>query len=809
VAQAAARIASADVHGLPPSLTSFVGRSAEASELASLLSRHRMVTVTGPGGVGKTRLACEVTRTVAGQFADGAWMVELAAVSEPALVQAAVATALGIPQAPGASLLDALTVVLARKQLLLVLDNCEHVLAEVAVLCGAILAAADDIRILATSREPAGVPGEVRYRLAPLAAPDTDSPAGTGRSEAVTLFADRAQLADSSFALDGESEPVVARIVARLDGMPLAIELAAARVEALGVEQLLERLDDRFVLLTGSNRLAPGRQRSLAATVQWSYELLSEPERKVFRQLAVFPGPFTLEAAEAVAGADAALTVMHLVDCSLLTPPRTGPDGRARYGMLETLRAYGADRLSQAGEHDNAAARLAAYALRVAEEAAARLDTSTGELGAARWLDAEDATVHQSLAWALEHDRDTALGIALALAPWWRVRGRFAAGYTLLAAAAEHAERGEDAWCAAHYWLAGFEGPLGVPGGLDRFIAVRDALTPRGPSRLLARTLAQCANQLTWAIGRTSEAMEEGRRALTMAVELADPIGELLAINALSNAAKYSDDYQGALAWQRRVQQLDPATLPPRMIRSMAGSLAFALLDAEDYASAMKECNRALALSKEADDLGEQNATLMLAAQLDLLENHGMALTARTNLREAIEIALRVGADIPLLDCLDICALLCAETQRPAEAIVLWAACMAFMRQHGMSDSPQELRRRESLLQAARQALGPAATQAAEERGAAMSLATAAEFALLLLSEDAHHPQSRPRATLLTPREQELVTLVASGTTDAQIAAQLYISVRTVRSHLDRIRDKTGCRRRADLTRLALQTGLI
>jgi DNA-binding CsgD family transcriptional regulator len=223
----------------------------------------------------------------------------------------------------------------------------------------------------------------------------------------------------------------------------------------------------------------------------------------------------------------------------------------------------------------------------------------------------------------------------------------------------------------------------------------------------------------------------------------------------------------------------------------------------------MKECNRALALSKEADDLGEQNATLMLAAQLDLLENHGMALTARTNLREAIEIALRVGADIPLLDCLDICALLCAETQRPAEAIVLWAACMAFMRQHGMSDSPQELRRRESLLQAARQALGPAATQAAEERGAAMSLATAAEFALLLLSEDAHHPQSRPRATLLTPREQELVTLVASGTTDAQIAAQLYISVRTVRSHLDRIRDKTGCRRRADLTRLALQTGLI
>ncbi len=652
------------------------------------------------------------------------------------------------------------------------------------------------------------MPGEVCYRLAPLAVPEADSPTGTGRSEAVTLFADRAQLADPHFALDAESEPVVARIVARLDGMPLAIELAAARVEALGVAQLLERLDDRFVLLIGSNRLAPGRQRSLAATVQWSYELLSEPEQKVFRQLAVFPGPFTLEAAEAVAGADAALTVMHLVECSLLNSPRTGPDGRARYGMLETLRAYGADRLSQAGEYDTTAARLAAYALRVAEEAAAQLDTSVGELGAARWLDAEDAAVHQSLAWALEHDRDTALRIAIALSPWWRLRSRFAAGYTLLAAAAEHAEHGEDAWCEAHYWLAGFEMYLNVPGSFDHFTAVRDTLTPRGPSPLLARTLAQCANGLAQVIGRTSEALDQGQRALTMAVELRDPIGEFVAIISLSNAAIFSGDYQGALAWQRRVRQLDPSTLPPRMIRSAARNLAFALMDAGDYGSAMTECKRALTLLREAGDLAEQAATLMRAAHLDLLED-GMALTARPDLQEAIEIAFRVGTGDTLLDCLDVCALLCAQTQRSAEAIVLWTVYIAEMRQRGISDSPQELRRREGPLQEARQALGPAAAQAAEDRGAAMNPAIAAEFALLLLSEDAQRPQPQARATPLTPREQELVTLVARGTTDAQIAAQLYISVRTVRSHLDRIRDKTGCRRRADLTRLALETSLI
>jgi predicted ATPase len=264
----------------------------------------------------------------------------------------------------------------------------------------------------------------------------------------VTLFADQARLADSHFTLDRESGPVAARIVSRLDGMPLAIELAAARVEALGVAQLLDRLDDRFRLLVGGDRLAAARQRSLTATVDWSYQLLGEEERQVFRLLAVFPASFTLEAAAAVAGAAAAQVVLHLVDCSLLGPPRTGPDGRARYLMLETLRAYAADRLTDAREQHGAAAALAGYVLRVAEQAAASMRTSAGELAAARWLDAEDATVHQGLSWALEHDRATALRLAIALAPWWGLRGRNVAGYALLRAAAQHATGDGDAWCA-------------------------------------------------------------------------------------------------------------------------------------------------------------------------------------------------------------------------------------------------------------------------------------------------------------------------------------------------------------------------
>ena len=486
------------MHGFVPALTSFVGRAGPVREVAGLLDRGRLVTVTGPGGTGKTRLAAEVARQVAGRYADGAWLVELAPVAGSAQVAAVVAAALGVRDQPGVPAAAAVARVLARQQLLLVLDNCEHVIGAAAELCAGLLAACDDVRVLATSREPLRVAGEAGYRLAPLALPDPDDLAAAARAEAVALFTDRARSADARFALTGETTPTVARLVARLDGMPLAIELAAARVEALGVAQLLDRIGDRFTLLAGGNRTAPSRQRSLAATVEWSYQLLDDHERRVFRAVSAFPGPFTLEAAEAVAGASAGAAVLRLVDCSLLNPPRPGPDGRSRYRMLETLRAYGNRLLAQAAEQDQAAAALAMWALRVAEQAAAGLQASTAEeLDAARRLDAEDPTMRQVLAWAIARDAAAAVRLADALGGWWRLRGRLPGQYRLLSEIAGLAEPGSDRWCAIQGWL-GWAAFLAFDraGALDHFTAVRDAAGDWGPSRVLADALAGRAETL-------------------------------------------------------------------------------------------------------------------------------------------------------------------------------------------------------------------------------------------------------------------------------------------------------------------------
>jgi predicted ATPase/DNA-binding CsgD family transcriptional regulator len=667
-----------------------------------------------------------------------------------------------------------------------------------------VLPAADDVRVLATSREPAGIAGEARYRLPALKLPEPGDPAG---SEAAALFADRARQADAHIDLSGEAGEAAAQLVARLDGMPLAIELAAARVESLGVGQLLDRIGDRFALLADGNRLAAPRHRSLAATVDWSYQLLDEHEQQVFRRLAVFPGPFTLEAAETVAGADAGPTVLHLVECSLLVPPRSGPDGRARYLMLETLRAYGIERLAEAGEQPRAAAELAWYALQMAEQAAAGLQTSTGELAAAWWLDAEDPTTDQALAWAREHDPGTALRLALALTTWWRLRGRVVTGYALLRDAAGHTVPGQDAWFSAQLLLGYAACSISdCEAALGHFTAVLEAVADREPSPTLADGLAGRSCALIMA-GRAPEAAEDAHRALALARELGNPTGEAKALTRLTLASQSVGDTGQAVEWAGQAHQIDPGAVPGWIARRFDLARAGALMDAGQLDAARRICASALSRAREVGDLQDQADFLWHIAELDRRAGH--IVDAGTHLREALKFAVQTGDRLRRIDCLDTCGHLCAASGHPADALTVWAAHAAQTAHAGLADWPQDALRRQEPLEQARRALGPGRTHAAEERGTAMTLETAAEFATVLSAPDQQTSASPSAIAQLSIRERELVTLVAQGHTDAQIAAQLYISVSTVRSHLDRIRDKTGCRRRADLTRLALQAGLV
>ena len=798
-------MAAAGAHGFPVVLTSFVGREQAVREVAGLLEGYRLVTVTGPGGVGKTRLADVVAGRVAGRFADGVWLARLAAVRDPARVARAVAAALGVRGQPGVPAADALARVLGRRQLLLVLDNCEHVIGAAAELCGQLLQACDDIRILATSREPLAVAGEARYRLAPLTVPSPDVACDDSGAEAVTLFADRARAADAGFALTDQNRRDVARLVGRLDGMPLAIELAAARAEALGVSQLLRLLDGRLGLLAGGDRRAAGRHRSLAATAEWSYQLLEEGERRVFRHLSVFPAPFTLEAAEAVTGPEATPVVLRLVDCSLLVPPRPGPDGRSRYAMLETLRSYGAGLLAGAGEQDQAQAALARYAVRVAEEAGAGMLTTAGELAAARWLDAEDAMMGPVLAWAVEHDLDAVARLVTALSMWWMLRGRLDGQEPLLRELSGRTDPGSDGWCTAQHWLAStaFEA-ADLLQALQRCAAIIDALGDRAPSRALVDCLAMQSTTLS-NLGRLPEAAAASRRALAMASELGYPLGQVLATTGLVIGALHDGDPDEAVRLARQSAQIPD--IPGTAYRVRGYLLAAVLAEAGDLAAAEQACAATLAQARDAGDLNILGDLLRIMADLDL--RAGRTGDAAAHLREAAQLSLQTGAWLMILNVLEDCGHLCAATGRFADAVTVWAAWDAFNQQRELAPGGADMRRHEDAQRNAREVLGPDRARAAGQRGKAMSMATAAEYALMLTAPDPQPPAGTAGPGKLSPREQELVTLVARGRTDAQIAAELYISIRTVRSHLDRIRDKTGCRRRADLTRLALAEGLV
>ena len=413
---------------LPPQLTSFVGRGAEIEAVRRLVADNRLVTLTGAGGVGKTRLAVQVAEEMDGDFADGVWYVDLAPVTDPDVVPVAVTRALGLPDQAGRSTMETLTRVIADRHLLIVLDNCEHLIDACASLTAALLGACPAVSILATSREPIRVAGEVAWGVPSLSLTD----------EAIALFTERARQVRPDFVVTDQNSAAVTEVCERLDGIPLAIELAAARVRALSLTQILDSLHNRFRLLTGGSRTAVRRQQTLRASVDWSHELLTEPERVLFRRAGAFMGGFDLEAAQAVCGGSDVESYQTLdqltllIDKSLIAAEDS--DFGTRYRMLETVRQYALEKLVESGEADAVRDRHRDHYTALAT----LLDTPgrSGHRRRVEQAETEMDNLRAAFAWCRENaEAIPALGLASALQPLWLTRGRVQEGTAWFAAA--------------------------------------------------------------------------------------------------------------------------------------------------------------------------------------------------------------------------------------------------------------------------------------------------------------------------------------------------------------------------------------
>ena len=408
-------------NNLPQSVTSFIGRERELADVKELLERATLLTLTGAGGTGKTRLSLQVAADVLDHYPDGVWLVELAPLTEPALVPEAVATVLGVKEEAGQTLLQRIVHHLASKRLLLLLDNCEHLIGACASVATAILRGCPTVQVLASSREALGIAGEMTYRVPSLSLPDPrrlPSLERLAQFEAVRLFIDRAVFSQPNFNVTNTNAPAVASICHRLDGIPLAIELAAARVKALPVEQLARRLDDRFRLLTGGSRTALPRQQTLRALIDWSFDLLSPEERVLLRRLSVFAGGFTLDAAEAICCDDGGVDVLDLLTALVDKSLVAFEDEDARYRMLQTVRQYARERLIEAGEDEVVRDRHLEFYLRFA------LDNEPKLAGPdqAEWLDrleVEHDNFRAALEWSQERTAGSEPGLRLAGTLLW------------------------------------------------------------------------------------------------------------------------------------------------------------------------------------------------------------------------------------------------------------------------------------------------------------------------------------------------------------------------------------------------------
>jgi predicted ATPase/class 3 adenylate cyclase len=597
-------------NNLPRQLTSFIGREKEMAGVKGLLSGTSLLTLTGSGGCGKTRLALQVAADLLEAYAEGVWLVELAALADPTLVPQTVAAALGVREQPGRPLTETLVDYLKPKALLLILDNCEHLLTACAQLADALLRACPSLRLLASSREGLGIGGEQTYRVPSLSLPDPTHLPPLERLhefEAMQLFADRARLSVASFAVTQSNASAVAHVCERLDGIPLAIELAAARVRALPVEQIHERLDDMFRLLTGGSRTALPRQQTLRALIDWSYDLLSEAERTLLRRLSVFAGGWTLEAAEAVCAGEVVEAwevldlLTSLVDKSLVTYDEEGRAGR--YRLLETVRQYGRERLLEAGEVEAVRSRHLGFFLRTAEETEPKL---YGPEQAA-WLDRlerEHDNLRAALAWSgAQGEWEAGLRLCVALWWFWQVRG---------------------------YWREGQEhlaGLLALPGAEARTAARANALNSAG-------TLVR--HQGDYAGARSLH-----EESLVILRELGDRRGIAASLNNLGDVANCQGDYAGARSLHEESLAISRELGDKRGIAVSLGALGWTALWQGDSGAARALLEESRALFREVGD--KRGIAWTLSGLGIVARHHGDSGAARALLEESLAIRRELG----------------------------------------------------------------------------------------------------------------------------------------------------------------------
>jgi predicted ATPase/DNA-binding SARP family transcriptional activator len=621
-------------HHLPAQRTSFVGRRRELAELQGLLQARRLVCVTGPPGSGKTRLAVQVAASLLEAFPHGAWFVSLAEVADPELVRSAVATALGIPELPERPAAQALTDHLRSRRLLLVLDNFEHLL-PAAVVTAQLLNAAPGLTVLATSRTPLRLSGEQEYPLAPLPLPRPDAPADLLGNDALALFADRAAAVDPHFVLGVDNAPLTTEVVARLDGLPLAIELAAARLRLFPLEQLARRLSPAIPLLTGGPVDHAARQRTLRDAIAWSEQLLGPTDRALLRRLGVFQGGFTLQAAEAVAQGppvtDLVAGLTTLVEASLLGRPVE--PGQTRFWMLETIHEYALEQLRAAGEDDEIGGRHARFYAALLERAEPKL---TGA-DQARWLDqleAEHANLQAALRWASQTgDTDLALLMAARLWRFWQLRGHFAEGRRLLE---EVLATEESASMARAKALIGLAGLCYWQGDWDA------AEAAYGQARELAKGLDDWWLELEALFG--------------VAFTLACHRGELQA------AAPIEEEFQAIIAEHPEPLAIGLGLATSQMIRLFAGDL-------DGSRSYGEQC---LAGTRTLGERWYESQILRTLALTSMLQ--GRYQQAEGELRECLEIALELGDLAGVALDLDRLGQAAAALGQPERAVVVAGA---------------------------------------------------------------------------------------------------------------------------------------